>query len=139
VRDAGFQFRFYTSRYDGGHSYESMPVELDGDSDWIPVWDDFYDLEGNWRYINTRVTTYPPYYNTANAWFDDLVFIEWADWDLEPVNATTELPYPNGYRYAQVRVESENAQQVIVRYKREWPFVEPEFQGVIETANTYSD
>ncbi len=117
---AELQVRFYYDRSDGDYSQQEIPLSLDGDNDWTAAWTDFDVLAGERRYLNVRCSLYPPNSGTAQAWYDDLAFVWWEDWVEVDGNGEVEVPWPNGYRYVQVRSD-QNSDAVNIEWTNEWP------------------
>ncbi len=114
ARDAKFSVRFYKQRYTWNqHGHEDMGDPVDGTTDWTYYARDFWATE-ECSYFNVRANLDEPHSGNAYAWFDDLNVIEWLDW--QPYTAAMEVPYPNNFRFVQVRVPY-NADEVTVVYE----------------------
>ncbi len=130
--DAEFQVRFFDQRSEGNQLAQDIPLSLDGDNPWTPAYNDYYDLPNNYRYINVRLSDYPSSANVSRAWYDELAFIEWQEWQDVNFSNQIELPYPSGYRFAQVRSTEQGSGRVVVTWTREWPFEPPAWNGIVE-------
>lgn len=113
--DATIEAQFYTQRSSGtllGQPVAGGPQS--GDNEWTYVGGDF-SIPSTAGFFNVRLSLYPPESGTGYAWFDDLAFIQWNEW--QPLSAS--VPFPGDYTYLQVRTASaENT--AIVHYRKEW-------------------
>lgn len=114
TNDATIQIRFYRYRYSGVHlSQEDVGTLVDGNTDWT-----FYQKElvvpSLASYFNVRCNNDIPDNSVSHAWFDDVKVIEWQDW--EPADLPFNVPYPNNFRFLQIRSAS-FADSVFVEYK----------------------
>ncbi len=129
ANDAEFQVRFYEDRGDGYANQEEIPVSLDGDNDWTVAWEDFDVLFDTRRYLNIRLSVYPPNSGVAEAWFDDMAFIWWEPWQEVDGDGGVDLPYPSGHRYVQIR-STEDADSPTLYWTNEWPADNNMWSGV---------
>ncbi len=108
--------RFYPDRY-AGSPVSSTPLgpELDGDADWFLQWTELETPEtGDW--FELRCTLDPPAEGGEGmAWFDELKFVEWDDW--QPGTPGLDVPHPSNYRFIQVRSPELGLSSVIIDYE----------------------
>ncbi len=94
--------RFYPDRY-AGSPLSSTPLgpDLDGEADWFLQWAELETPEeGNW--FELRCTLDPPSSGGEGlAWFDELKFVEWDDWQIG--EADMDIPHPGNRRFIQLR------------------------------------
>lgn len=127
ANNAYFSVRFYDSRYTWNQiSEHEMGPSVDGDSDWTWYTNDFEAPDGA-VYFNIRTNLDTPAQGDAYAYFDDLRVIEWLPW--EPLTLPLEVPYPNNYRFLQVRVPT-SADSVTVFYEETALRDEPGYAAV---------
>ncbi len=122
VNGATFQIRFYSNRNDG--HVQQYEIGLNGTNDWSAVYQDLDNVEWNWNYLNVRCNQEPPGNSEGTAWYDQLAFIEWQDWQDVDMQGVVNIPYPSGYRYAQIQMPTAVAPpdgQIVMYYKRAWP------------------
>ncbi|MBS1262032.1 MAG: Capsule biosynthesis protein CapA [Calditrichaeota bacterium] len=123
VSQANYQVRFYNTR--GSDAlFEAVPLTLTGNNDWTPVYEDFDQIPANWNFVNVRCNQEPPLSGWGTAWYDEMVFVEWQDWQEPDGAGQVHLPYPNGYRYVQVQIPEDQVppdEQISLYYLREWP------------------
>lgn len=100
---AEFRVRLFNGRGDDNPTDQLTPVTLYGTNDWTPAWVDIDDLQNDQDYLNVRLNQSRPANGTAQAWFDDLAFIWWEEWQPVDDNQGVDIQYPSGYKYAQVR------------------------------------
>jgi len=106
--------RFYGSRYSWNQVGEGVmgdPVE--GTTDWTYFSADCVAPEET-NYLNVRCNLDPPQDGDGYAWFDDLRVVEWLDW--QPLTLPMDVPFPNNFRFVQLRVPG-TAEQVTVVYE----------------------
>jgi poly-gamma-glutamate capsule biosynthesis protein CapA/YwtB (metallophosphatase superfamily) len=112
--DASIQAQLFTTRSSGMLEQVDIDGTLSGDNGWtykeaeLPVYYNAY-------YVNIRMNLFPPASDTGYAWFDDLVLIQWEEWQAAPV----EIPFPSDITYIQVRSSSEAA-EADLDYRLEW-------------------
>ncbi|MDP8207025.1 MAG: CapA family protein [Candidatus Electryonea clarkiae] len=112
----------------GGNADYTIPVSLDGDNGWTPVYADFDQAYRSFLDVRLRCTS--PGNGTAEAWFDDIAFIAWEPWETVDGNGGVDVPFPQGYRFAQVR--STESGTVNVEWTYQWPSDAQQFTGVID-------
>jgi poly-gamma-glutamate capsule biosynthesis protein CapA/YwtB (metallophosphatase superfamily) len=101
-KGAKFSARFYNSRYTWNQlTTEDMGTAVNGTMDWTYYTRDFTAPEAG-IYFNLRTALDPPTTGEGYAWFDDIRVVEWLDW--QPLTLPLDVPYPNNYRFVQVRV-----------------------------------
>jgi len=102
AHDARFMIRFYEDRYTWNQlASVDMGEAVEGTSDWTYFAADCHAPEGA-RYFNPRCNLDRPGSGDAYAWFDDLRVVEWLP--FEPLELPLAVPYPNNYRFVQIRV-----------------------------------
>ncbi len=131
ANNAEFQVRFYQDRGDGNFNLQAIPASLSGDNDWTPVYADFDSLEWFNRYINIRLSEYPADEDWAEAWYDDMSFIWWEGWQTVDLQDGVDVPFPSGYRFAQIRTTAES-ESVDIEWTNEWPDVPDLWPGVVD-------
>ncbi len=111
---AKFSLRFYRQRYTWNEidTYD-MGAAVDGDSDWTRYARDA-EAPDETKFFNVRCNLNEPSQGEAFAWFDDLRVAEWLPW--QPAVLPLEVPYPNNFRFVQVRVPYD-AESVTVSYE----------------------
>lgn len=112
--NARFAVRFYDSRYSWNVMATENVVEgISGTTEWTYYARDFAAPEDA-AFFNVRSRLDRPDQGDAYAWFDDLRVIEWQPW--QDLSLPLEIPYPNNYRFLEVRVP-EYAESVTVVYE----------------------
>ncbi len=111
---ARFSVRMYNQRYTWNQLVtEDMGAPVDGTTDWAYYTRDF-TAPAQGRYFNVRTCLDPPESGDGYAWFDDIRVVEWLDW--QPLALPLAVPYPNNYRFVQIRV-TQPAANVAVSYE----------------------
>ncbi len=107
--------RFYHNRY---NETPLASIELaepaDGSADWQWQWRNLETPE-NGIYFELRCALDPPASGTGQAWYDDIVLVEWEDW--QPASTALEIAAPNNYRYLQLRSSTADATSATVSYR----------------------
>jgi len=130
-KNAKFSVRFYRQRYTWNQiATEDMGAPVNTTMDWTYYTADFEAPEEG-IYFNVRTALDAPTSGDAYAWFDDIRVVEWLDW--QPLTLPLDVPYPNNYRFVQLRVPSE-ASGVTVSYE-ETRLAEGGFAAVAAAAN----
>lgn len=111
---ADFRVRFYSGRYSWNPIGEGvMGDAVDGTTDWTYFTQDCVAPEET-HYFNVRCNLDPPQDGDGYAWFDDLRVVEWLGW--QALALPMDVPFPNNYRFVQVRVPGA-AEQVTMVYE----------------------
>ncbi len=122
VSEASFQIRFHNSR--DGNWVSNDEISQYGTEDWTQLYMDFDEIENDWNFLNVRCNQEPPDGSTGTAWYDQCSFVEWQPWEDVAADGSVDLPYPNGYRFAQIQIPAANAppdNEIVIYYEREWP------------------
>lgn len=120
---ANFQVILQANR-NGGEVDNWDTDQLTDDNAYTPLFVNMPALPGNGHFVNIRCNNSQPGVHDATAWFDDVALIEWGPWTIVSEDGSVPVPYPNGYRYAQVRVPSWvdwASDEVTLVDQREWP------------------
>ncbi|MCK4304646.1 MAG: CapA family protein [Candidatus Eisenbacteria sp.] len=126
ANDAKFSVRCYHSRYTWNPIFAvDMGDSVNGTTDWTWYCQDFLSPEEA-DFFNVRCNLDVPESGDAYAWFDDLRVIEWLPW--EPLEIPMEIPYPNNFRFLQVKVPY-HVDSVTLSYE-ETALTDGGFQGV---------
>ncbi|MCB2199706.1 CapA family protein [bacterium] len=120
---ASFQVILQGNR-NGGEidTWETDP--LTADNPYTPVFVDMPGIPANGHFMNIRCNNTQPGGQTVTAWYDDVALIEWSPWQVVSDEGSIEVPYPNGYRYAQIKVPAWvdwPEDDVTLIDHREWP------------------
>lgn len=107
--------RFFSSRYS---SYPVSETEIgppfNGTGDWFSQWANL-PTPGNGIYCEVRCTLGPPASGEGRAWFDEVKFIEWEDWQTGQDNLAVD--FPGNYRFLQVRTSNTAVTSVEITYE----------------------
>ena len=98
-RDVTVQVRYYSGRTSTvSLATHSVTSGIDGTHDWA-----YFHHEtlppSNATYFDLRLSSDTPTSGDAYAWFDDVSFVEWAEWEPAP---SAEILTPNDYYYLQL-------------------------------------
>lgn len=108
----------------GGNATSWETPTINGTQPFTPIHVDMESVPANRSFADVRAVASFSGSLTSAAWFDDFALIEWGNWQVVSPTGYIDVPYPNGYRYLQVRIPpwvTYPADTVTVQDQREWP------------------
>jgi hypothetical protein len=104
ARDAGIQARLYASRWgEQIGSWEAGEL-ISGTHDWSWISSNF-EAPPEGDYFNVVCHAERPQSGDSYMWYDEVRLVEWEPW--QEMSLPVPIPYPNNYRFLQVRMLSE--------------------------------
>ncbi|MBZ0264227.1 carboxypeptidase-like regulatory domain-containing protein, partial [bacterium] len=84
-----------------------FPTQLNGTHGWTPIFADIGEAANDQDYVVVRASLDDDPTVTSEAWFDDVNFIWWEDWvDIDEAFGV-DIPFPSGYRFAQIKTDTD--------------------------------
>ena len=118
-----FQVQYWSQRGNGVSTQYEGPV-VSGTNDWEPSFLDIDNAPYNYVFANVRCNNNGAGPNGAMGWYDDVALIEWNSWQSVDRMGGIDVPYPDGYRYAQVFIPNTVPwpdDTVTLNDTRQWP------------------